>query len=241
MTHLIDRDRPEAGDGAMMTRLDRLAGTLIRDAAPEAGADGQPGAGYRALLRRALAAAADAQAALREKTREADRLRAMALSDEVTGLTNRRGFNRALDRALARARRHGERGLVGVVDLDGFKALNDAHGHMAGDFALATVATALTRHLRAEDTVARLGGDEFGLILPMASGERGATRRLARLARALETLSIPWDGDTLRLGASLGVAEYGPDRDTPAVLADADKAMYAMKAARGARPPAAVG
>ncbi len=92
-------------------------------------------------------------------------LEATAVVDAVTGIFNRRGFDRELERSLAYVKRYGTRAALFYIDLDGFKPVNDQHGHAAGDAILRAVAAMLTRSVRASDTVARLGGDEFGLIL----------------------------------------------------------------------------
>src|SRR3546814_15652160 len=88
---------------------------------------------------------------------------------EMTGLLNRRGFGLELSRALARARRQNESGLLVMCDLDNFKAINDTYGHPAGDAILRAVGKALKRNTRESDYVARVGGDEFAVIMTHAS------------------------------------------------------------------------
>ena len=219
-------------DAATRRALGEVAEQLMARVAPS-GAP-KPQTGYRRLLEEALASAAEAQAQALSAMREADRLRALSQRDEVTGLLNRRGFNAAHDAAMQRAVRHGEHGLIVLIDLDGFKAINDTHGHAAGDFLLSVVATMLRHHLRATDVIARLGGDEFGVILTHADDDGEARRRLRKLTRALSEVAVPWNGRTLTLSASLGAVPYGPEDDPAAVLHAADQAMYRVKRDRKA-------
>jgi diguanylate cyclase (GGDEF)-like protein len=159
--------------------------------------------------------------ALAEAEAENRRLAQLVIEDPLTGVLNRRGFDRELDRAIAYlARYQGEASLV-AFDLDGFKAVNDTHGHSAGDDLLRSVAASLKGMIRASDTLARVGGDEFMLILWQA-GVEAAAATAERLAAALP---IP---------AAWGVAAVeGADRR--AVLARADAALYAMKRRMGVR------
>ena len=154
-----------------------------------------------------------------------------AASDPLTEVMNRRGFERELQRACAYVRRYGVPAALVYLDLDGFKPVNDRHGHAAGDAVLKAVAAALTGSVRASDTVARLGGDEFGLIL-WNLGEADAAGK----ARALESLigatAVAWGEGVLAVGASIGFAMMGPADDLADTLARADQAMYARKAAR---------
>jgi diguanylate cyclase (GGDEF)-like protein/PAS domain S-box-containing protein len=100
-----------------------------------------------------------------ERKREEQQLRAVADNDGLTGLVNRRRFTEILTKALAAARRHGHTDALLFIDLDGFKAVNDGHGHSTGDELLRVVAQALSQRLRGTDVVARYGGDEFVVLL----------------------------------------------------------------------------
>ena len=106
-----------------------------------------------------------AQGRLDEAQRTIAELEARADVDPLLDILNRRGFERELKRSLAYVQRYGGEAALLFVDLDGFKAINDRHGHAAGDALLKAVARELTGHVRASDTVARLGGDEFGVLL----------------------------------------------------------------------------
>jgi diguanylate cyclase (GGDEF)-like protein len=151
--------------------------------------------------------------------------------DVVTGIFNRRGFDRELTRALAYVKRYGTRAALFYIDLDGFKPVNDRHGHAAGDAMLKAVAGMLTRNVRASDTVARLGGDEFGLIL-WNLGEGDAASKAWAVEAAITEAAIDWQGEPLAVGASIGVAMICADDAFAAVMARADQAMYARKAER---------
>jgi diguanylate cyclase (GGDEF)-like protein len=154
--------------------------------------------------------------------------------DELTGLLNRRGFRELAEQELKVARRSGRSDAVLFLDLDGFKQVNDTHGHAEGDAALRAVAGVLRAAVREGDIVARLGGDEFAIYAPDLS-RRGEGRLLAgRLVAALASHSVASQaaGRPYRLGASVGVAEPEPGEELDAVLARADAALYAQKAAR---------
>jgi diguanylate cyclase (GGDEF)-like protein len=144
--------------------------------------------------------------------------------DSLTGLLNRRGF----DQALARLDPATRTGSVLLLDLDGFKAINDLLGHAMGDAALMAVAARLADTVRDGGDVARLGGDEFAVLTQ--PGVRVGT--LARRILAALAAPIVVDGQTLRVGTSIGIARFPADGATPeAMLRAADAALYAAKAA----------
>ncbi|HEX6487526.1 MAG TPA: diguanylate cyclase [Candidatus Dormibacteraeota bacterium] len=154
-----------------------------------------------------------------------------AMHDPLTDLPNRLLFHDRLDQALRSARRGGEGLAVMLLDLDGFKEVNDTHGHHVGDLLLIEVAGRLQSSVRLSDTVARLGGDEFAVLLPEVGDEKGVTTASTHvLERLREPLQI--GGATCSVGASIGVALYphhGGDAET--LMAGADAAMYAAKRA----------
>jgi len=170
-------------------------------------------------------------AAVRAKMAE---LEAKADVDPLLDIFNRRGFMRELERALAYVKRYGNPAALIYLDLDGFKPVNDRHGHAAGDAVLHAVAKTLTANVRASDTVARLGGDEFAVLL-WNLDEARAVAKAAALEQTIAATVIPWKAATLAVGASAGVAVLGPGDQAPAVLARADHAMYARKAGRSTR------
>jgi diguanylate cyclase (GGDEF)-like protein len=151
--------------------------------------------------------------------------------DPLTGLLNRRGFERAFERALAYVERYGATAALLFLDLDGFKAVNDRHGHAAGDWALGRLARLISGHARASDVVARIGGDEIVVLLWNLRAEQAEAK-----ARAFEDLiassAFERNGKHFKLGLSAGVTMLASGDTVEAVLARADKAMYARKRER---------
>jgi diguanylate cyclase (GGDEF)-like protein len=163
-----------------------------------------------------------------------DRARRQADHDALTGLRNRRGMEFFLDRSLRHAAEDADELGVMLIDLDGFKAINDTYGHDAGDQVLIGVANRmLARVRRASDLVARLGGDEFVVVATHSGPEAQALQELAAdLVRVLrEPFSIP-GGAFVQIGASIGVARYPHSGLTRfELMAAADAAMYEAKRA----------
>jgi diguanylate cyclase (GGDEF)-like protein len=165
--------------------------------------------------------------ALAELREHEVRLRHQALFDGLTGLANRTHFHEQVTDALAAsAETPGTVSLL-LIDLDGFKAINDTLGHAAGDALLVGVAGKLRASVRSGDLVARLGGDEFAVLLPDCAGIEG-DQTSQRILRALET-PVPIDGEPVRANASIGVASAEHGDDVESLLRDADMAMYAAK------------
>lgn len=169
------------------------------------------------------------------------RTRTQAMSDNLTGLANRTQFHMRLDEALAGAQRNATRVGLLLLDLDGFKAINDTGGHAAGDRLLRRVAAGLGEVTRRNELACRLGGDEFAVVVPRV-GDREELRGLAD--RLHEKLDLPVsfaDGRTLRVTASIGVALYPDDaRSSDDLVTVADAAMYQVKLARKSQLPAAL-
>jgi diguanylate cyclase (GGDEF)-like protein len=159
------------------------------------------------------------------------RTRHEADHDPLTGLANRRALERVLGAALPRTAAHGRSVAVLMLDLDGFKAVNDRHGHAAGDEALREVARRLRRCVRERDLVARLGGDEFVVVLTDLGGESSAAHDTTERVRAsLEEPIAVARGVSVGLRAAIGVAVSPADGETVAdLLAVADRGMYAAK------------
>jgi diguanylate cyclase (GGDEF)-like protein len=149
-------------------------------------------------------------------------LETLARTDELTGLPNRRYLVEELERQVAGARRHRRPLAALLVDLDGFKAINDARGHAAGDALLREVAMFLRRRCRANDFVARLGGDEF-IVLLTETAEREAEAIAGALADAFVRRRGP------AVGLSIGVAALGRADDGACLLDAADRRMYVAK------------
>jgi diguanylate cyclase (GGDEF)-like protein len=154
-----------------------------------------------------------------------------SLHDPLTGLPNRLLFQDRLWHALERGRRENTTTCVLITDLDGFKAINDQHGHAAGDVLLKAVAAELAAHVRASDVVARLGGDEFGVLMWNA-GKPQAMMRARDLEMRIDELPVTHGAAQLSVGASVGVTLLGGDIDVAALIDAADKAMYARKKER---------
>ena len=146
-----------------------------------------------------------------------DETRRQALTDDLTALPNRRLFQRRLQDAIRLARHGGDGMAVVIVDLDGFKELNDTLGHQSGDELLRQIGPRLATALRPTDLLARLGGDEFGIVLEAASGEESARAVAAKLRKAL---ADPFEVQdlTLRVDASFGVALFPEHANTAGEL-----------------------
>lgn len=173
-----------------------------------------------------------------ERLAQEERHRHLALHDPLTGLPNRLLLGDRLEGALARARRRGTLIAVMVLDLDGFKQVNDSYGHHAGDEVLRVLAGRFAALLRGSDTVGRLGGDEFTVVCEDVEGAPHA-EDLARRLAAAAAVPVPVDGMNLRVGVSVGVVVRGGETTPEAAVREADRAMYAVKASRrdATRPP----
>ena len=159
-----------------------------------------------------------------------EQLDQLAHQDSLICLPNRRGFMRALDRFIDRAKRYDEPSAMLFVDLDGLKMINDTFGHKAGDEALIQVAELLVGGVRRSDLVARIGGDEFGILLAHAD-EPIAHETATRLVNQIADCDFMHKGDALPLSVAIGVGMIGPDDCADAIMARADEEMYRRKAA----------
>ncbi|MCX8088673.1 MAG: sensor domain-containing diguanylate cyclase, partial [Meiothermus ruber] len=167
-------------------------------------------------------------AALLHQAHTRQSLAEAALSDALTGLANRRAFNKFFDEELARSRRYQQSFALLVLDLQGFKAINDRLGHAFGDEALVRVAQALQKTSRKSDGLFRLGGDEFAAILPRTTADRAmhVAQRYAKAVQAIRIEGVP-------LGVNIGLAVYPQDGSSKEdLLRLADQRMYAAKAQR---------
>jgi diguanylate cyclase (GGDEF)-like protein len=168
---------------------------------------------------------------VKEITALQDQLKEQALRDPVTGLYNRRFLNESLPREIARAEREGiELGVV-MMDLDHFKRINDAFGHINGDLALVALGKLMSERTRSSDIACRFGGEEFCLIMPGASLNT-VVERAEELRAAFEQVEIETERGSFRVTISLGAAIFpvhGHDRDT--LLSRADEALYRAKQA----------
>jgi diguanylate cyclase (GGDEF)-like protein len=154
-------------------------------------------------------------------------LRRAATTDPLTGAFNRRSFNDAAAREIARAQRYGRPLIVAMLDIDHFKKLNDTYGHDAGDTALCIISDFCRKTLRDQDMWARLGGEEFGILL-IETAVAGASFALDRLREGVANLDITAGGKTLHATVSIGAVEYHSG-DLDNALKRADQALYEAK------------
>ena len=162
---------------------------------------------------------------------QSERLEALLFEDPLTKLSNRRFILTQMAAAVSAARRHGRPLAVAVIDIDHFKAVNDAHGHAAGDRVLAAVANAMREYLRAEDQLGRLGGEEFLALLPDADGH-AAWAAAEKLRSEVAALAVEHDGRELAVTISAGWAAWEGE-SSEELLRRADEALYEAK--RGGR------
>ena len=158
----------------------------------------------------------------------AEKMRMLATSDVLTGIYNRRGFQDAAERALRNAQRQQQPLAVVVADIDNFKAINDRHGHDAGDRALRHFATRLERLVRRGDLVGRIGGEEFALLL-VNTRARNAVEVVERIRR--DIAAMPVEGaSSISMTASFGITDLRPgDISLAALMSRADRALYRSK------------
>jgi diguanylate cyclase len=166
-----------------------------------------------------------------DETLDVDRARDLqhrAMRDPLTGLSNRAEFEERLRTVFGKARHLDRPAALMAIDLDRFKAVNDAAGHAAGDAVLRKVAAACQLTVRSSDVVARLGGDEFAVILDNCTEERAADIG-QQLLRVLNPLELEWEGSRYTIGASIGLAVNRDMADETSWLDAADKACYIAK------------
>jgi len=174
-----------------------------------------------------MAAVADQVAIALDRARQ---FSSEARTDHLTGLANRREFERVMEREVALAERHSRRLSMMMIDLDNLKRINDRHGHRAGDAALRLVAQQLLRVIRASDVCARIGGDEFAVAMPETTIEK-ARDVAGRLRSAIHQMSLSSKSPD-RVEVSAGVAAWRPGQDWQAVYQLADADLYEDKRRR---------
>ena len=184
------------------------------------------------LLENAYKVIARAEKTIDTQEKRINDLENLLTKDELTGLTNRRGFMEAFRREIDRATRgQSQGGLLLMIDLDDFKIINDTFGHMAGDMALKAVADFLSKEVRDMDICARLAGDEFLVLMPDTSSQK-AELRANILKNRLNELNFFWQGKTIGIKGSLGLKDYSKGAVMDDILRDVDRHLYENKTVR---------
>ncbi|MDJ0982742.1 MAG: GGDEF domain-containing protein [Kiloniellales bacterium] len=186
----------------------------------------------RAAIDRLLSDVSHLREELELAKRRIQHLEDLADQDVLLPVANRRAFVRELSRLMAFAERYGTQGSVLYFDINGMKEINDNLGHGAGDAALRHVAEVLVGNVRASDMVGRLGGDEFGVILSQ-SDQDAARVKAERLAQAILSRPLEWEGQRLDIEISFGTYSFAGGESVDDALAAADHAMYRHKKTRG--------
>lgn len=189
-----------------------------------------------ALLQHAHALINEAESKMDAQEKRIASLENLAVTDELTGLLNRRGFENAVKRELERLQRQQLKGgAFCLLDLDEFKPVNDTYGHQAGDLCLQAVGQCLADLLRTTDVAARMGGDEFALYIANID-EETAHQKINEINAALNSLTVEWKGETINVQASIGfiMVRY-PAKPYADIYHDADQHMYKIKTSRKGR------
>jgi diguanylate cyclase (GGDEF)-like protein len=213
------RARPTRHENASRARTSEAAGVV----APKS----------RSVAMRLAAEVDSLKADLAQARARVAELETRVDEDPLTGLRNRRGFERALEQALAFVRRYAATAALVYIDLDRFKPINDKHGHVAGDWVLGRVARLVAGNVRASDVAGRIGGDELVLLLWNVNAAQAEEK-----ARSLETMiegeNFLFKGKKLAAALSAGATMLAADDTVESSLARADAAMYARKRERKA-------
>lgn len=187
-----------------------------------------------ALLNKAYMMIERSEALLLEREMRIRELEELSLTDELTGLMNRRGFFEAFRRETGRAARGvSQGGLLILLDIDNFHAVNKNYGQEAGDVALKLIAATLKNEIRAMDLAARLGSDEFVLLFADTDKTR-AMERAQHLALRMNNLSFIWHGAEICISASVGLKNYGANDHADGVFRAADRHLHSNKEKKGA-------
>lgn len=184
-----------------------------------------------AIMNMVTQALRDAQTTIAVQNARIAELEALSHTDDLTKIYNRRGFFAEVEKALARAKRSSETGLLILMDVDGFKRLNDTYGHRCGDRVLMEIANVLNASVRKTDAVGRLGGDEFALMLTNTT-LKNAREKIRHIRKALSELIIPWGEDAIQVDISMGMSAYRRTSELHNLYSRADRNLYAHKASQ---------
>jgi diguanylate cyclase (GGDEF)-like protein len=215
-------------DNRLLGQISNAAESLMTSMGRrETDAGGAPGP-TSPLVDQILDTTAEVESFLTEQSARIAYLENLTLTDELTGLRNRRGFNEHLHRALASAERYGDDGVLVFCDLDAFKDINDTFGHHVGDMVLKQVARVINAQVRETDIVARLGGDEFAILM-IQTNWRDGLKRAQMLSHVMNRTIVTHEGHEIGISASFGVEPFGPNDEATHLVARADMAMYVNK------------
>jgi diguanylate cyclase (GGDEF)-like protein len=189
----------------------------------------EPNSGFSRETRELVEWLASQAAVALENARLHDVVQRQAITDDLTGLVNRRRFMDGLGAEIERARRFGSPLAVVLADLDDFKRINDAYGHHAGDDVLRSFADLVRSHVRDVDVPARIGGEEFAILLPETNSD-DAARVAERMRHSLSVVPVPiGDNATVQVTSSFGVAQLRGQQSGDDVMRAADAALYVAK------------
>ena len=194
--------------------------------------DHQP-TGDQSELRKLRLEVESLRARVSEQAKEIRRVDELAETDQLTGISNRRSFENEIKRRFCEQERDGRSFCLLIIDVDGFKQINDQFGHAEGDRLLKHIATVVRSNVRQSDIVSRIGGDEFSIIMPgstLEESEHAAQRLVQRTVKMIQA-----DMGDIPVGLSIGLAESANAEEINLLIEAADRAMYRAKKAGGNR------
>ena len=168
-----------------------------------------------------------AEKQLEHQTRQIESYLSEARTDGLTGLANRRAFDKKLDEMFATFKRTGNSFVLALIDIDNFKKINDTYGHQAGDAVLKNIATRMSLAIEDPILVSRFGGEEFAILMP--SPLRMATAKLDAFRKACAAESVRAEGQDVKVTVSIGLSETRDDTVIGPLVRRADEALYAAK------------